>query len=160
MPEQCGDNIQVISAILKQDFKLGIFHLDNEVAWQKSSNETVLPLPQLSLYHNLYLLTKIAKKVLTVQLGAELAYFTKYYAPAYAPGIQQFHLQPTDDQVEIGGYPFVNVYVNMHLKRTRIYVMASNLMQGMGNRAAFTVPHYPVNPRQWFRFGISWNFYD
>lgn len=160
MPEQCGDNIQVISAILKQDFKLGIFHLDNEVAWQKSSNETVLPLPQLSLYHNLYLLTKIAKKVLTVQLGAELAYFTKYYAPAYAPGIQQFHLQPTDDQVEIGGYPFVNVYVNMHLKRTRIYVMASNLMQGMGNRAGFTVPHYPVNPRQWFRFGISWNFYD
>ena len=160
MPEQCGDNIQVLSAILKQDFKLGIFHLDNEVAWQKSSNETVLPLPQLSLYHNLYLLTKIAKKVLTVQLGAELAYFTKYYAPAYAPGIQQFHLQPTDDQVEIGGYPFVNVYVNMHLKRTRIYVMASNLMQGMGNRAAFTVPHYPVNPRQWFRFGISWNFYD
>ncbi|MBQ8225112.1 MAG: putative porin [Bacteroides sp.] len=160
MPEQCGDNIQVLSAQLKQDFKLGIFHLDNLVTWQKSSNETVLPLPQLSLYHNLYLLTKLAKKVLTVQLGAELVYFTKYYAPAYAPGIQQFHLQPTADQVEVGGYPFVNAYVNMQLKRTRFYIMATHITQGMGNRNSFTVPHYPVNPRQWFRFGVSWNFYD
>ncbi|MBQ8501325.1 MAG: putative porin [Bacteroides sp.] len=160
LPQQCSDNIQVLSATLKQNFKLGILHLDNEVTWQKSSNESVLPLPQLSLYHNLYLLTKIAKKVLTVQLGAEVTYFTKYYAPAYSPGIQQFHLQPTEDLVEIGGYPFVNVYANLHLKRTRFYVMATHVNQGMGDRNSFTVPHYPVNPRQWLRLGLSWNFYD
>ena len=82
MPAQESGNIQVLSATLKQDFRLGILHLDNEVTWQKSSNETVLPLPQLSLYHNLYLLAKIAKKVLTVQLGADVRYFTKYNAPA------------------------------------------------------------------------------
>ena len=103
MPAQESGNIQVLSATLKQDFRLGILHLDNEVTWQKSSNETVLPLPQLSLYHNLYLLAKIAKKVLTVQLGADVRYFTKYNAPAYTPAIQQFHLQAADDQVEIGG---------------------------------------------------------
>ena len=104
LPEQNGGNIQVLSATLKQDFRLGVFHLDNEVTWQKTSNETVLPLPQLSLYHNFYILAKLAKKVLTVQLGADVRYFTKYNAPAYAPGVQQFHLQPTDDLVEIGGY--------------------------------------------------------
>lgn len=93
LPAQNSGNIQVIDATLKQDFKLGIFHLDNEVTWQKSSNETVLPLPQLSLYHNFYLLTKIAKKVLTVQLGADVRYFTEYHAPAYTPAIQQFTLQ-------------------------------------------------------------------
>lgn len=160
MPEQHSGNIQVLSATLTQNFRLGIFHLDNEVTWQKSSNEGVLPLPQLSTYHNLYLLTKLAKKVLTVQLGAEVVYFTKYYAPAYAPGIQQFHLQPENDQVEIGGYPFLNAYINMHLKRTRIYVMATHLNQGMGNRNSFTVPHYPVNPKMFLRLGVSWNFYD
>ena len=94
LPEQNGGNIQVLSATLKQDFRLGVFHLDNEVTWQKTSNETVLPLPQLSLYHNFYILAKLAKKVLTVQLGADVRYFTKYNAPAYAPGVQQFHLQP------------------------------------------------------------------
>lgn len=94
VPEQNSGNIQILSATLKQNFRAGIFHLDNEVTWQKSSNETVLPLPQFSVYSNLYLLTKLAKKVLTVQLGADVRYFTKYNAPAYTPSIQQFHLQP------------------------------------------------------------------
>ena len=159
MPVQESGNIQVLSATLKQDFRLGILHLDNEVTWQKSSNETVLPLPQLSLYHNLYLLAKIAKKVLTVQIGADVRYFTKYNAPAYTPAIQQFHLQAADDQVEIGGYPIVNVYANLHLKRTRIFAMMYHVNAGMGESNYFLVPHYPINPRL-FKIGISWNFYD
>ena len=159
LPDQNGGNIQVLSATLKQDFRLGVFHLDNEVTWQKTSNETVLPLPQLSLYHNFYILAKLAKKVLTVQLGADVRYFTKYNAPAYAPGVQQFHLQPTDDLVEIGGYPIVNVYANLHLKRTRIFAMMYHVNAGMGSANSFLVPHYPINPRL-FKIGVSWNFYD
>ena len=159
MPEQNGGNIQILSATLAQNFRLGILHLDNEVTWQKTSNEAVLPLPQFSLYHNLYILTKLAKKVLTVQLGADVRYFTTYNAPAYAPGIQQFHLQPTNDQVEIGGYPIVNVYANLQLKRTRIFAMMYHVNAGMGKPNYFLVPHYPINPRL-FKIGISWNFYD
>lgn len=160
MPQQTADNIQVLSARLNQNFRVGIFHLDNEVTWQKSSNESVLPLPQLSLYHNFYILTSIAKKVLKVQLGAELVYFSKYAAPYYSPVVQQFHLQPEADRVDIGGYPFINAYVNLLLKRTRIFVMMQHINQGMGNSNAFTVPHYPVNPTQWLSLGVSWNFYD
>ena len=159
VPEQNSGNIQILSATLKQNFRAGIFHLDNEVTWQKSSNETVLPLPQFSVYSNLYLLTKLAKKVLTVQLGADVRYFTKYNAPAYTPSIQQFHLQPENDQVEIGGYPIVNVYANLHLKRTRLFAMYSHVNQGMGTRNSFLVPHYPINPSL-LRIGVSWNFYD
>lgn len=159
VPEQNSGNIQILSATLKQNFRAGIFHLDNEVTWQKSSNETVLPLPQISVYSNLYLLTKLAKKVLTVQLGADMRYFTKYNAPAYTPSIQQFHLQPENDQVEIGGYPIVNVYANLHLKRTRLFAMYSHVNQGMGTRNSFLVPHYPINPSL-LRIGVSWNFYD
>ena len=159
LPAQASGNIQVLSAKLKQDFKLGILHLDNEVTWQQSSNQTVLPLPKLSLYHNLYLLAKLFKKVLTVQLGGEVVYFSKYKAPAYTPAIQQFHLQPTDDQVDIGGYPIINVYANLHLKRTRIFAMMYHVNQGMGSANSFLVPHYPINPRL-FKIGISWNFYD
>ena len=119
----------------------------------------MLPLPDLSLYHNFYILTKIAKKVLTVQLGADVRYFTEYHAPAYMPAIQQFHLQPGNDQVKIGGYPIVNAYVNLHLKRTRIFAMMYHINAGMGNRNSFLVPHHPINPRL-FKIGVSWNFYD
>lgn len=159
LPEQYSGNVQVLSAILKQNFKAGIFHLDNEIAWQKSSNSAVLPLPDFSLYHNFYLLAKLAKKILTVQLGANLTYFTSYHAPAYQPAIQQFHLQPVDDQVKIGGYPIISAYANLHLKRTRLFVMMYHLNAGTGNANSFLVPHYPLNQRL-LKIGVSWNFYD
>ena len=159
VPEQKSGSIQVLSASLNQDFKLGIFHLDNEVTWQKSSDQTVLPLPDLSLYHNFYMQFKLAKKVLSVQLGADVRYFSKYNAPAYMPAIQNFYLQPENDQVEIGGYPIVNVYANLHLKRTRFYVMMYHVNQGMSSPNYFLAPHYPINPRV-LKFGLSWNFYD
>ena len=151
--------LQVLSASLNQDFKLGIFHLDNEVTWQKSSDQTVLPLPDLSLYHNFYMQFKLAKKVLSVQLGADVRYFTKYNAPAYMPAIQNFYLQPEEGKVEIGGYPIVNVYANLHLKRTRFYVMMYHVNQGISRPDYFLSPHYPINPRV-LKFGLSWNFYD
>ena len=156
---QKGGSLQVLSACFNQDFKVGIFHLDNEVIWQKSSDQAVLPLPELSLYHNFYMQFKLAKKVLSVQLGADVRYFTKYDAPAYMPATQQFYLQPEEGKVEIGGYPIVNVYANLHLKRTRFYVMMYHVNQGMSKPNYFLAPHYPINPRV-LKFGLSWNFYD
>lgn len=156
---QNAGNIQVFSAKLRQDFKLGILHLDNEVVYQKSSNSTILPLPDLVLYHNLYIRAGLAKKVLTVELGADVRYFTQYYAPDYAPAIGQFYLQNTETRYKLGGYPLVNGYLNIHLKRTRIFVMMYNLVQGTGERSYIFAPHYPLNPRA-FKFGISWNFFD
>ena len=155
---QCSDNIQIFTARLSQDFKLGIFHLDNEVTYQKSSNNTVIPLPELSLYHNFYLQFKLAK-VLSMQLGADVRFFTKYTAPDYAPALGQFVQQNQADKVEIGGYPFVNVYLNAHLKRTRFYVMMYHVNQGMGDANYFLAPHYPINPRT-LQLGLSWNFFD
>lgn len=159
LPAQYSDNIQVVSATLTKNFRLGIFHLDNEVTWQQSSNSDILPLPKLSLYHNFYLQTKLAKKVLNLQLGADVRYFTAYHAPAYMPATQQFHLQSEADRVDIGGYPIVNVYANLHLKRTRFFAMMYHVNQGMGKRNYFLVPHYPINPTL-FKVGLSWNFFD
>ena len=155
---QAGSNIKVANATLTQNFKLGILHLDNEVTWQKS-NSDLLPLPTWTLYHNLYILTKIAKKVLNVQLGADVRYFSEYYAPTYAPGIQQFHLQSEGSKIKVGNYPVINVYANLQLKRTRFFVMFYHVNDGLGSRKYFYAPHYPVNPRI-LKFGVSWNFYD
>ena len=156
---QCSDNIQVLTATLKKDFTFGIFHWDNEFTYQKTSNQDVLPLPDLSLYSNLYLKFKLAKKVLSVELGADVRYFTKYYAPDYSPAIGQFYLQNPNERIEIGNYPIVNAYVNLHLKHTRIYAMMYHVSEGMGKSNYFLAPHYPINP-MWFKFGLSWNFFN
>lgn len=155
---QAHDYIQVFSAKLKQDFKLGIFHLDNVVTYQKSSNNDILPLPELSLYHNFYLKFKLAK-VLSMELGADLRYFTAYTAPDYSPALGQFYQQNPADRIEIGNYPIVNAYINAHLKRTRFYVMMYHVNQGTGASNYFLAPHYPIAPRT-FQLGLSWNFFD
>ena len=154
---QHSGNIQVFSATLSQDFKLGPLGWENEVTYQKSSNETVLPLPKLSLYTNLYLLFHISK-VLRVQLGGDMRYFTSYYAPDYAPGIGHFAVQDASfARVKVGNYPIVNTYVNLHLKHCRLYLAMNHVNQGHGHY--YWAPHYPVNPRT-FHFGISWNFFN
>lgn len=156
---QNSGNIQVFSAALRQNFKLGIFHLDNEITYQKSSNQDVLPLPELTLYHNLYIKFGLAKKVLQIEMGADVRYFTQYYAPDYAPAIGQFYLQNKETRYKLGGYPLLNGYINLHLKRTRIFIAMYNLIQGQGEKSYFLAPHYPLNPRL-LKFGLSWNFFD
>lgn len=157
--KQNSGNIQVFSAALRQDFKLGIFHLDNEITYQKSSNQDVLPLPELTLYHNLYIKFGLAKKVLQIEMGADVRYFTQYYAPDYTPAIGQFYLQNKETRYKLGGYPLLNGYINLHLKRTRIFIAMYNLIQGQGEKSYFLAPHYPLNPRL-LKFGLSWNFFD
>lgn len=156
---QHSGNIQVFTAMLQQKLKLGIFHLDGEVAYQKSSEQSILPLPELSAYGNLYLHAGLVKNVLQVSLGADIRYFTKYNAPDYSPVIGQFYLQNPESTIAIGGCPMVNVYANLHWKRTRIFVMMYNVNQNSGNSRYFLAPHYPISPRI-LKLGISWNFFD
>ena len=157
--KQHNGNIQVFTAMLQQKLKFGIFHLDGEVAYQKSSEQSILPLPELSAYGNLYIHAGLVKNVLQVSLGADVRYFTKYNAPDYSPVIGQFYLQNPENTVAIGGCPMVNVYANLHWKRTRIFVMMYNVNQNSGNSRYFLAPHYPISPRI-LKLGISWNFFD
>ena len=156
---QHSGNIQVFTAMLQQKLKFGILHLDGEVVYQKSSEQSILPLPELSAYGNLYIHAGLVKNILQVSLGADVRYFTKYNAPDYSPVIGQFYLQNPENQVAIGGHPMVNVYANLHWKRTRIFLMMYNINQNSGNSRYFLAPHYPISPRI-FKIGISWNFFD
>ncbi len=156
---QESGNINLLTAQLRQDFQLGPLHWDNVVTYQNSSNKEALPVPSINLFTNLYLKFLVVKQ-LTVELGADATFFTKYNAPDYLPQIGQFAVQQNADaQVELGGYPFVDVYANMHLKRTRFFIMMSHVNKGSGNKMMFLAPHYPQNGKV-LRLGVSWNFYN
>ena len=153
---QQSGSTQVLSATARQDLSVKFLHWDNEVTWQHSTNTESLPLPMLSVYSNLYVIFHVAK-VLRCELGADLRYFTSYYAPDYAPFANQYAIQdPSQTRVKVGNYPVINVYANFALKRVRGYIQYTNLT---GSRHAFWAPHYPVDPAG-LHFGISWNFYD
>lgn len=152
-------NISLLTAQLQQNFAFGPLQWENVITYQNTSDKDVLPLPSLNLYTNIYLHFLVAG-VLTVDLGADCTYFTKYAAPDFCPMLNQFAVQQnTESRVELGEYPFVNVYANMHLKHARFFIMMANVVNGSANRKAFTTPHYPTDGSI-LRFGISWNFFN
>ena len=149
-------SVQVIGASIAQEMKYGILHWDNEVAFQTSSNQDVLPLPAVNIYTNLYLLFRIAK-VLRIQMGADMRFFTKYYGLDYSPSLQQFAVQDTGfEREKMGGIPIIHAYVNTHLKHCRIYFVVQRVSGGSN---AFYAPHYGMNPLT-INFGLSWNFFN
>ena len=155
---QKGGAITLLTLSLAQNFKLGPLNWENVITYQKSTDNDVLPVPDLNIYTNLYLRFKIAQ-VLKCDFGADGRYFTKYYAPDYSPALGQYAVQTGDNRVQTGNYPLINIYANFHLKHTRFFVMMSHVNAGSGNRQYFLTPHYPLNQRV-FRFGLSWNFFN
>ena len=161
---QYGGAVNLITIALSQDFTLGPLNWESVITYQKSNNKTVLPVPDFNIYSNLYIKFKIAR-VLSCDFGADVRYFTKYFAPDYNPGLGQYTVQTntatdgTDSRIEIGNYPVANVYANFHLKHTRFFIMMSHVNAGTGKKNYFFTPHYPLNQRI-LRFGLSWNFFN
>ena len=108
---QESSDIQVIDATLNQDIRLGILHWDNSITWQYSSNQDILPLPQLNVFSNLYLKFKYFKKM-DIEFGGDVTWFTEYYAPDYSPAAGQFYTQNENSKVKVGNYPLINAYLN------------------------------------------------
>ncbi|MDR0542526.1 MAG: putative porin, partial [Dysgonamonadaceae bacterium] len=153
MPAQYNGNVQVMAARLDQNFHWKALHWDNQIVYQKSGNPEIIPLPDIAAYSSLYIQFPIT--VLTIQLGANVHYWTKYYAPSYEPALQQFKQQ---DEIKVGNYPLVGAFVNCHLKQTRFFVEYYNA----GSRFIsppdyFSLPHYPVNPTV-LKLGLSVDF--
>ena len=156
---QSAGNINVLTAQLRQDVRWGILNWENILTYQNSSNSDVLPLPDFNLWSNLYLKFKIAR-VLSTEIGGCLTFFTKYYAPDYVPQLGQFAVQNNaNSRVQLGEYPWVDIYANFHLKRARFFIMYSHVNGGSGTKNYFLTPHYPTNGRI-MHMGVSWNFYN
>jgi hypothetical protein len=154
LPKQTGENIQIIGARLDQNFQWKALHWDNQIVYQLSSRPEILPLPDLAAYSSLYIQFKIAK-VLTVQMGANAHYWTKYYAPSYEPATQQFKLQ---NEVKVGNYPLIGAFLNCHLKQTRFFLEYYNVgAMLLSPPGYFSLPHYPVNPPV-LQMGLSVDF--
>ena len=154
---QSSANISLITLALEQNFRLGILNWENRLTYQKSSQSELLAVPDFNYYTNLYINFAIAR-VLRVHLGADMRYFTSYYAPEYCPQIGMYGVQQnTSLRTKVGNYPVINVYANLKLKQCRFFVMMSHVNAGSGNKNYFYTPHHPLNESV-LRFGLSWDF--
>mgnify|MGYP003291282025 FL=1 len=155
MPKQVDGSIQVLAADLQVNLTTPWVNLDNHIIYQHSSSE-YLPLPTLTLYHNLYY-HDCWFKALDVQIGVDMRFFTKYYAPILNPALGQFCVQ---DIEQVGNYPVMNVYANFYVKslRLKLFAQYQHFNASFMNKQYFEMPGYPMAPDM-FRAGLAWHFY-
>ncbi|MCW3788858.1 putative porin [Plebeiibacterium sediminum] len=156
LPDQTSDVFSAFQFSLDKDFTFGPLHSDNKLAYQFSSNQKYLPLPEFSGYSSNYFNFYLAKRVLQIQVGVDVKYHSEYYAPGYMPATGQFYNQ---DVIKVGNYPFMDAFVNLHLKRARVFVKLDHINQSFMDKNYFLTLGYPHAPMR-VKWGVSWNFYD
>jgi len=160
LPAQHTGGFSVVSLAVNKELRLWKFHLASDVIVQKSSNTNVLDLPLITTrsagyFEHLFRFESTGGR-LNMQLGVDLTYHTLYHPYSYMPATGRFFRQ---DKVTTGNYPFMNAFVNLKVKRTRIFIMFDHVNEGFMGYDYEMIPFYPMNTRM-FRYGIAWTFYD
>ena len=160
LPSQHSGGLSVASLFIRKDLRAWKFHLLNDLLVQKSSNSEVLDLPIVTIrsagyFEHLFVFKKTNGQ-LNTQIGADVTLHTSYHPYSYMPSIGRFYRQ---DQVLTGKYPFINVFMNIKLRRTRVFIMFDHINSGLMGYDYYMIPSYPMNIRM-FRYGIAWTFYD
>ena len=160
LPSQYSAGLSVLAVTVRKDLRVWKFHLDNDVIIQKSTNSNILDLPLLTIrsaayFEHLFRFEKSAGR-LNTQLGADVTYNTIYHPYSYMPATGRFYRQ---DQVTAGNYPFINVFLNLKIKRTRLFLMFDHVNAGQMGFNYEMVPFYPMNIRM-LRYGLAWTFYN
>jgi hypothetical protein len=160
LPSQHGGGLSVAAVMLSKEVRAWKLHLAADLLAQQSSNSDILDLPLFTTRSTFYFehlfKFKSTNGRLNVQLGVDAIYHTPYHPYSYMPATGRFYRQET---VTEGNYPFVNVFLNLKLRRARMFVMYDHLNSGWMGYDYNMVPSYPQNTRM-LRYGVAWTFYN
>lgn len=157
-PQVYNRDILIFTGYFSKHFIISGFNSEDKLLVQYTTAEDVLRLPLAALYSSNYWRQSLFKGALVATLGFDLYLTTRYLASAYMPATGVFYLQ---NDYDVGGYPFLDVFLAFRIARTRIFVSYNNLLHGgefLGNNY-FTTYRYPMKPR-YFRLGLEWTFYN
>ena len=152
---QNPEAMSILSAYVKKDIQLWKFHFENKVLFQVSSDEEVVPLPDISLDLKYYFQFWLVQNVLNIQIGANALYTSEYYAQGYSPALGVFYNQRRE---KIGNTPYIDAFVNMQWKRASIFVKYINAAQGWPDSDYFSSYRY-IRSQKALKLGIHWPFY-
>lgn len=157
-PQVYDSDLLILSGYFSKHFKVSGWHSDIKLLAQYTTANEVLRLPLATIYTSNYWKQSLFDGALIADLGFDLYYSTNYRASAYMPATGAFYLQ---DETDVGGYPFLDVFFSFRISRTRIFASLNNIFAGfefLGNNY-FTSYRYPSKPRN-MRLGLVWTFYD
>ncbi|MCG9880365.1 MAG: putative porin [Bacteroidia bacterium] len=154
-PEQSNKILVVNTLEASKTFQASILFFEHKI-WVQQTNLDLLRVPTFGGFARYYLAGKIFKKVLELQVGAEVFYNTAFYGNAYHPSARVFHLQ---NQVQIGNYPMFDVFLTGKVMTAIIYVKYEHANMDWIRTGFYNTPHYPL-PVRVFRLGLRLRLYN
>jgi hypothetical protein len=135
------------------------FRIDSELIYTKVSGESADVLRIPAWYNNtrFYFDGPLFDDNVYVQMGVDVRFRSSFYADAYQPSLQQFHLQ---NNFEVLGYPVLDLFLDFRINRTRVLFKYNHLNAGlMAQEGYFVTPDY-TGYRSFLDLGISWYLFD
>ncbi|MBW8050964.1 MAG: hypothetical protein FVQ77_11625 [Cytophagales bacterium] len=154
--QQSKNDVQILNSGLTLKTHWRKFYTDNQFIYTKSLRADIIRMPEFLINGRLYYQGYMFKSVLYAQIGIEAIWMSSYYADGYMPVTHQFYLQ---NVFPVAAYPVVDVFINMRIKRVRLFLKSAHINQGFPANGYFVTPYYTGLKRR-FDLGLNWLFFD
>ena len=156
LPQQATAPYTVSQAWLLKNFQIGHWSMGNKFYYHYVAGADIIRLPTLTANSTISFNLTLFKKALLSEFGVSLFYHSKWKGNAWMPATRTFYLQ---DNITTGGYIYADAFLNIKIKRARMFLKYQHVNSGWKDYNYFMTPHYP-QPDRSLKFGVSWLFYD
>ncbi len=161
LPVAFGGVLNMISVGLEKEFIFWKFHVFNKLIYQVSGNKDIVEVPELIGFNSTYFdhtwNFKVTGGKLRTMIGVDIHYNTAFNGYNYLPALSMFYQDINKKQ--IGNYPFVDIWMNVRLKRTRFFVKYEHFNSTGKRKDYYHAISYPAYQKV-LKFGLSWTFYN
>ncbi len=160
-PESYNNPISVSAFSVKKEFVIWKFHSINQIWLQISENSSVIEVPGIVFFNSTYFdqtwLFKLTNGKLRTMLGVDINYNSAFNGYRYNPSVAQYYI--SNNTYSVGNYPYIDAWLNVRLKRARLYAKYEHVNSSDDNLNHFYAVNYPSKLGV-FKIGLSWTFYN
>lgn len=150
---QLGSAINYFNLQAHKQQQFGKYHIDAQAQYQVvTNNEEYLPLPKFIARLTAYYQAPIFQGKASLLGGISAYYYSKYQSRDFFPIINEFNLQ---QGTEIGNYPYIDLFIDMKVRRMRIYFRTENVSSFLLPGEYFYTPKQPARDFK-IQIGINW----
>ena len=153
LPSTIDSETVLLQLALTKNLHWRKLHLDNKFFLQ-SSNQEQLNLPNWMTKNSLYFKDKIFKNRLLFNVGADLLAVGDHASALYQPLFTDFYASRNTIPTILS----VDGFLSFRIQRFQMFFKLENVL-GSKQDPIFTTPNTTLRDR-YFRFGISWAFFD
>lgn len=130
------------------------FYTTQTLEYQYTDNTSLMRFPEFNYTTSLWLESNLFSDNLNTQIGADMNYFTSYYAKAYNPALAKFYLQ--DSQL-IGDALLLSAFLKLKVHNMSIALRYRNITSLISANADvyYLIPYYPNYPAS-FQLSVVW----